>query len=54
MNTKLDKKEELICKIIKMPASDIRMVRVFIAGMEAERTSRKCENAEGMNNDVKN
>ena len=41
MNTKLDKKEELICKIKKLSASDIRMLKVFMAGMEAERTVKE-------------
>lgn len=43
MDTKLDKKEELICKIKKMSASDIRMLKVFMAGMEAERTINECK-----------
>lgn len=43
MDTKLDKKEELICKIKKLSASDIRMLKVFMAGMEAERTVKECE-----------
>ena len=43
MYTKLDKKEELICKIKKLSASDIHMLKIFIAGMEAERTVKKCE-----------
>ena len=43
MDTKLDKKEELICKIKKLSDSDIRVLKVFIAGMEAERTVKECE-----------
>ena len=43
MNTKLDKKDELICKIKKLSTSDIRMLKVFMAGMEAERTVKECE-----------
>lgn len=43
MNTKLDKKEELIDKIKKLSASDVHMVRVFVAGMEAERTVSRCD-----------
>ena len=43
MDTKLDKKEELICKIKKLSDSDIRVLKVFIAGMEAERIVKECE-----------
>ena len=43
MDTKLDKKDELICKIKKLSASDIRMLKVFLAGMEAERTVKEYE-----------
>ena len=37
MNTPLDKKEELICKIKLLSASDVNMLKIFMAGMEAER-----------------
>ncbi len=43
METKLDKKEELICKVKKLSDSDVRILKVFIAGMEAERTIKECE-----------
>ena len=44
MDTKLDKKEELICKIKRLSASDIRMLKSFLAGMEAEHIIEKNEN----------
>lgn len=43
MDTMLDKKEELICKIKNLSDSDLRMVKVFMAGMEAERTVKESE-----------
>lgn len=43
MDTKLEKKEELNCKIDKLSASDIRMLKVFMEGMEAERKVKESE-----------
>ena len=43
MDTELDKKEELIDKINILSASDIHKLKIFIAGMEAERTILECE-----------
>lgn len=47
MNTqlKLNKKEELICKIKALPDTDVYLLKIFISGMEAERSiKRNCEN----------
>lgn len=37
MNTKLDKREELIKKIKSMQSSDFQKVSIFISGMEAQK-----------------
>lgn len=38
MDSTLDTKEELICKIRNLSESDTRILSVFMSGMEAERT----------------
>jgi len=46
MSTELDKKEDLICKIKELSATDVQLVKVFIAGMDAERSVRECDRGE--------
>lgn len=43
MITELDKKEELICKIKKLSAFEIYMLKSFMAGMEAEQSVKNCD-----------
>lgn len=43
MRTQLDEKKELMNKIEILSVSDIQKVKVFIAGMEAEKIIRDCK-----------
>lgn len=46
MNTKLDKRQELIGKIKKMSNQDFKNITIFISGMEAERLLKEKEEKE--------